>query len=523
MKKIFLLIVTFCLLQTAYVPLRAQGNQDALIAAIDTIVRKYSHEKAHEDIIEEAIKNYKKDAKMMARVARCYYNYYWEDDGNSRRQMWITHEPEKAYKFVYRALQIDTACVDAYLLAADIEQREMRVDSAVIWLEKGLAQSPNSIELKDAYSVLKATEGGGLEEAIAYIQEEAAKDPNIDANLKIARLHEQMYNTTGQPNYLVQAGPYYLKCNLNDLTTQDFQNFLIGLDVAQLWDNLRTASSFSNKKYPGRYLFARYYFISLVNLKEWEEALSTYEQMKTGIGYKLDARDEAYLGNVYRGLKRYDEAMNQYEKVLAMDDKSGNGIANNGIKGLMDEQLNEFIQADRYDEAASFYKKFIDRRKAEGKLDGPIYSNYAKIFMLKSNKLEGAEKAEALRKAASVFKEWIANEDYNNNIAVAHGQLMTISQLLYSVEQNMDVIYEAAHDMELFYDGLPEDEQSSTTITKYYLNALDLIIRYYFQTGSAKPQERERLKAYGDKILDMETDPTRLQRVMDMYNAWKIK
>ena len=523
MKRIFFLIAMSCMM-LAQLPVQAQSmkNRKALLAAIDTIVRKYSHEPAHQNIIEENIKAFEKDADFIASIARCYFNYVWVEEDGVRRQKRGTAEPEKAYKYIYRALHMDTACVKAYLIAADIEQNTQNREAAGEWFRKGLEQCPNSQELAIAYSTYKAADN--LEDAIEELKKKGQSDPSFNTNLEIARLHIRMNDMTGQPHYLTDAGPYFQKCRLTDLTEDDLKIFLIGLNSAQLWQDLKTASEYGMNNYPGVYSITSYYFQSLVNLKEWEQALKAYQLLQKTDKYKVDQRNEAFLGNVYRGLKRYDDAMAQYEKVINAEDKSGVSIANNGIKATMEEQLKVYIQEDRYDEAAAFYKGFVERRKAEGKLDGSIYNNYANIFIQQSNKLDGAAKVEAFQKAGAIYKEWIANETIVDNIAIAHGRLMLLSQYIFGVEQNMNVIYEAAHDTELWYDSLSESDKTIHAAERNYLTALDLIIRYYFQTMSGtKPTERQTLKSYGDKILDLATDNGMLTRVQQMYDAWKIK
>lgn len=507
----------------AQLPVQAQTNRKAMLAAIDTIVRKYSHEPAHEDVIEKNIKAFEKDADFIASIARCYYNYVWlEHEDGPREQKFGTREPEKAYKYIYRALHMDTTCVQAYLVAADIEENELRHEEAGEWYKKGIAQCPNSQDLAIAFSLHKARDN--MDDAIEELKKKGQSDPNFKTDLEIARLYLRMEALTGQPSYIVSSAQYFLKCNLSDLTENDLQQFLIGLSVTQHWQEAKPVAERGTSLYPESFVFAKYYYQSLVNLKEWEGALKAYNNMKKTPKYKLDQRDEAYLGNVYRGLKRYDDAMEQYERVINAEDKSGVSIANNGIKSTMDEQLKEYIEKDRYEEAAAFYKKFVERRRAEGKLDGSIYNNYANIFIQQSNKLDGSAKAEAFQKAGAIYKEWIANETIVDNIAIAHGRLMLLSQYIFGVEQNMDVIYEAAHETELWYDSLSETDKTIQAVEKNYLTALDLIIRYYFQTMSGtKPSERQTLKSYGDKIMDLATDNGMLTRVQQMYDAWKIK
>ena len=525
MKKYFFMLMAFSLFFGS-LPLKAQTDADALTAAVDTIVRKYSqHGDVVDRIIDEVYQKNKTNAELLAKIAKCYYSYFIDNNEGTIQTKFQTNDTARAFKFIYRALEADKACAAAYILGADIITREEKDRAkAEEWYKKGIEANPNSQDLAIAYSLFRATDD--MDAAIAELQKKGESDPTFNANLEIGRMYLKMNEITGDPNYLVKCGPYFLKCRLEALSDDDLKFFLIALDQAQLWGNLRTASAYGIKKLPGTYSITSYYFKSLVQEKEWDEALNAYQLLKKCENYKEDPTNEALLGNVLSGQKRYNEALEQYEKALNMEGatNSAKAIANNGIKNTINDQLKVLIEQDKYEEAAEFYKEFINRRKAEGKLDGAIYNNYANIFIQQSNKLTGEAKAEAFRKAGAIYKEWIENETIVSNIAIAHGRIMLLSQLIYGLEQNMDVIYEAAHDTELWYETLSETDKTDRSVEKNYLTALDLIIRYYFQTMSGtKPSERETLKQYGDKILDLATDADMLQRVTQMYAAWKIK
>lgn len=524
MKRIAFLFSIFCLLIVS-MPMQAQNDQDALIAAIDTIVRKYSHEPVHLDIIEEIIGKgkYDKNAKLIARIARCYYQYQWVEEDGVRRQIFGTREPEKAYKFIHRALHLDTTCVDAYLIAADIETNELRREEAGEWFRKGLEQCPNSQDLAIAYSTYKAADN--LDDAIEELKKKGESDASFNTNLEIARLHIRMNEATGQPHYLTAAAPYFQKCRLTDLTEDDLKIFLIGLNVAQLWQELKTASEHGVKNYPGVYSITSYYYQSLVNLKEWDEALKAYQMLQTTDKYKVDPRNEAYLGNVYRGLKRYDEAMAQYEKVLNMEDQSGASIANNGIKATMDEQVKAFIKDKRFDEAVALYQKFVERRRAEGKLDGTIYGNYANIYLQQSLTVEGEAKIPVLRKAGDILEEWIEMETYPNNKAIALEQRFLVESEIFKVdENNLDGMYTQSKRQIDYIESLPEDDRTSG-ITKRYENALANYYNYHIKMflNTKSPKDKAALKDAGNLVLDRTNNTDLINTITSHFTALKIK
>jgi tetratricopeptide (TPR) repeat protein len=525
MKRIFFLIAMSCMM-LAQLPVQAQSmkNRKALLAAIDTIVRKYSHEPAHQDIIEENIKAFEKDADFIASIARCYYNYAWvEREDGSREQKFGTREPEKAYKYIYRALHMDTTCVQAYLVAADIEENELRHEEAGEWYKKGIAQCPNSQDLAIAFSLHKARDN--MDDAIEELKKKGQSDPNFKTDLEIARLYLRMEALTGQPSYIVSSAQYFLKCNLSDLTENDLQQFLIGLSVTQHWQEAKPVAERGTSLYPESFVFAKYYYQSLVNLKEWEGALKAYNNMKKTPKYKLDQRDEAYLGNVYRGLKRYDDAMEQYERVINAEDKSGVSIANNGIKSAMDEQVKAFMKEKRFDEAAAFYQKFVDRRQAEGKMDATIWGNYAGIFLQQSLELTGEEKIPVLRKAGNILDEWIAIETYANNKSIALEQRQAVESEIYKVDesnrQNLLDQYKRQID---FVESLKDEEKTSGVMKRYeatlgyYYNDH---VKVFLNTKSVK--DKNALKEAGEYVKSKTSNQALIDTINEHFTVLKIK
>ena len=145
-RKIFFIC---SLMLMAVAPMQAQDDPKAAGAAIDTIIRVFSEYEIVDRFVADIYKKFEKDEKkgpvLAARIAKAYYNYVMQP-GNPTPQFHRRDVP-KAFEYRNKAIALDPKYAQSYLVASDIFYNEAKIDTALIWLDKGIAANPTDSSL----------------------------------------------------------------------------------------------------------------------------------------------------------------------------------------------------------------------------------------------------------------------------------------------------------------------------------------------------------------------------------------
>jgi tetratricopeptide (TPR) repeat protein len=133
-------------------------------------------------------------------------------------------------------------------------------------------------------------------------------------------------------------------------------------------------------------------------LNNYKEAIDAYDNLKKADNPIIEIRDTMASATSLVGIKKYDEAMVLYDKVLRKPNISSRDLeaTNIYINQCMAARIKDYTSNGNYQQAIDMYKSFLDKREAENLVTDDMRMNYANIYMDWADELNGPEKIEKL-------------------------------------------------------------------------------------------------------------------------------
>ena len=499
MKK-YIYITLFFLLASSGV--QAQDNEHALAAAIDTIARVFPQDTIVKSLVEEVFQKHNKSAYLATRIAKSYYKYNEEDDiyKDTFHKMRRYHKNDTAYafKFINRAIAIDPKYGDAYVLACDILDYDGKTEEGMKWLNRGLSYNNRDTSLYIAQAMILARTD--IEAAKAKLQEMRKLDANFPVDLYIARIYDKM-DVRGN-EYRAQVAESYSKIDKSKMSRGDMETYVMSLFYSGRNEECNTQAEECLKIYPKSLALNRFYFRSLVPLKKYNDALTAFANLKASENAIVEIRDSINYAAALAGVKRYDEAMNLYDYILAKPNLSDNDKASTNyyVDQCMQSRVKDFTDVGDYQHAINVYSDFLEKRRSEGKLDDMMNYTMANIYISWAEELNGPEKEDKLLKADKILEEAIANIKIKSN-ATTFAAVRVFSiyfKLDPTAETGIGMPAINQYEHILTSDGGSPSGSNAQRLIMAYRYALS----YYAYTQS----DYDTAMSYADKILDI--DPT---------------
>lgn len=424
-RKIFFLC---SLLLVAVSPLKAQDDPKAAGAAIDTIVRVFSEYEIVDRFVADIYKKFEKDTKkgpiLAARIAKAYYNYVMVP-GNPTPQYHRRDVP-KALEYLNKAIALDPKYAQSYLVASDIFYNEAKIDTALIWLDKGIAENPTDSSLYiESAKLLAFSDPDAAVQKLMVLKE---RDSTFQVDLQLGRLYYKLYSDHGKLPMKELAESYGRVYDSKDrelLNLGDLGALSLGLQWAgdlgeERFNKLYEVTSYGVSKYPKDFGMRKFLLVGCMNTKKYDEGIKTAEFMfaMPDSVRKVDADDYLYYATCLAGAKRYEDAIAQYERVLAMDDVSENKKyqADRAIVSTITTQVTELRQLGDYDKAIATIEPVVQRYRDKGTQNDNLMIAYATIYTDWAAELNGLERMDAIRNAVKVFDEAAEHSELNANM-----------------------------------------------------------------------------------------------------------
>ena len=502
-QYILLLMGILCTMQ----PARAQDNSKALTAAIDTIIRKYSqHARVVDDIVEGVYEKFKKNPKAIIRISKSYYSYFKERDAYFYN--YHTRDTANAFKYIHRALKADSTYIPAYLHAGKIETIEKNFDEAKVWYEKALAINPHNGDIYSAYAeMLEETD---MDAAIALLQKGKEQVAGFPAELIIARLYRDHDRRNHSNENMRNITDLYGKSNLADMDLADISEYAINLFYGNNAERALEVAEFGLKKAPKDFVLNRVRSQSLLFLKRYKESLDAAQDMFQADNAKPTTTDYIYYTDAIAGLKKYDQAIQEYEKIMQTPDisESDRDKIQSRIGNCIKGKVTQYTDMGEYAQAEAMMERLLnDRAKRGEKPDGTYLDAYAQIYMTQAEELNGSEKAAALMKADRVYDRMTKELAGTNNELYALNKRYEINALILDPDMEKGL-------------GKPIAEKmiaallARSTETPAYLKQLPNYYWYLCYYYATKQVNKKLSIEYANKMLAINPDDNRAQQIL---------
>lgn len=354
-------------------PVMAQA-QDPNVAQAEQIIKSKAPDAAKQ--VNAIYKLVKKDAKAVAGIGRAYLGI---------------KDFENADKYADLAIKADKSKAVGYVLKGDICVLKDDGGAASGWFEQAIYFEPKDPEGYRRYAQINSkTDPAG---SIAKLEELRKIDPEYPVDLVAAEIQ-------GRANNLDAAISYYDKVSLDKMENYQLTDYSMYLFLKGNFEKSLKVSSFGNNKFPRYASLNRLTMFNQVNLKNYDEALKYGDRLfNESDSVKVSSVDYQNYGAALLGVKKYDEAIATYQKII--DDAS----VNDETKAEANKNISDAYKAmGNYAKAGEYYDLYV---KGQKNITAYILSNNASIYMAQAGdaNTSAEDKAAALAKADAIYAQ----------------------------------------------------------------------------------------------------------------------
>ena len=421
-RKLFSLLTI--ILMTAS-PAAAQDNEVAAAAALDSVIRIFSHYDIVDNFVDEVFKKHKKSASMATRIAKSYYSFV--ENPETRQRTYYRRDLPRAFSYIDKALAINPKYSKAYIVASDIFFNEAKLDTAQMWLDKGIAVNPTDSALYiESAKLLAFTDPDAAVKKLMVLKQ---RDSTFQVDLQLGRLYYRLYDKHGKTEIMNEMAQSYDRVyDSNDrdkLTLGDLQAYGLGLQWAAdmgdaRFEKLYEITAYGLERYSGDYSLQRSHLLGCMNTKRYDEGIAAtkiiYAMPDSAQAFKDE--DCLWYATCLAGAKRYADAISEYERVLAMEGATANRKtqAESAIVNTVRSQVKELTNMGDYDKAVAIIEPIVQRYRDKDKQNDFLMIAYATIYTDWAAELNGVERMDAIRNAVKVFDEAANHSELNVNM-----------------------------------------------------------------------------------------------------------
>lgn len=474
-------------------PASAQTDEEATIKAMRRVIGRHPSYAVEEFIEKEIAPKFKKSPNVMVGIARHF------NDAN---------DSTNAFKYTNRALMMDNKYVPAYVMMGKIkgDWAHTHEDSleAFAWYQRAIDANPKDSEGYLAYANVLAKKDP--EAAISKLSEILNHNPDYDVNLYAGKLY--LDKADGPNSY-----KYFIKADTSKMTAGDLTGYVTVLRVQHDYGRADTVLNTAQSKFPKHAALNRLRLKNDIDIKDYEHALIAAETLFNGSdSLEVDLEDYIYHGKAYVGLKRYEEAIETFQKGIDYeivrehyhsDATFENAKKQEGkFKGqAMQEIAKSYDEMGYPDEAIEMQKKYIGYKKEQGELDVYDVVNLANFYKAQYESEMGEAKLTALKNWYDTYE--VVAEVSPENADFAYGTRFDIAIRILDKEEDGG---HGVADAEKLIEIIPLTDDISSRNKKRLELALEYLAAYYFM----KDQYAESGK-YFKMLRDVNPDNARLK------------
>ena len=348
--------------------------QDGTKADIDAVKNIISSKPADmEDAMKPFYKKNKKNAENLTAFARAFYEA--KDTAN-------------AALYADYALKANKSYAPAYILKGDLHALAEDGGGAASLYDQAIYFDPKNPEGYRKYaSVYRKIDPQG---AISKLNDLRTQLPDYPVDAIIGHINYISNNFD-------EAIAAYDKVPQQKLEKMDIIESAFSAYLTQKYDKGISMAEYGLQKEPRNSTLNRLAMFCNTEKGNYDKALDFADRLfNKSDSANLSYMDYVYYGNALNGLKRHDEAIAMFQKALDQQFDNKDKRA-----GVIQTLANAYKGMEDYPNAIKYYEQYL----AEvSKASASDYHSLAQLHVKNSDKLEGAAKTEALKKADGIYE-----------------------------------------------------------------------------------------------------------------------
>ena len=433
------------------------------------IALKNGNKSEASDLFKKALENNKKDAALMAAIARAYFNvdptaYAKDIDKQIANAMKVSKNKEPQ---IY-VLQGDM------LKTTDVGAAAGRYEQAMIYDEEAGNINPEAY-VKYANLYNKANP----DFAIAKLVELNEKLPT--SALAQSELAEKYYDGNQFTKAAEQYGKYIKNPNHFQGDEQRYSGLLYFGKKYQ--ESLDVANQVLAKDPDNEYM-QRMVMLNKAALKDFAGADEAAKKLFAHPGAKFTATDYTTYGEILAELKRPEEAVAAYTKAYELNPEKN--------KQILVDLSSMFTELEDYQKAAEYMQKYVDAGDASLN-DYFILSNRYKNL--------GVSLPEGSPERIAAANNGIKYVDMAIDSAANKGPLYRNKATLMMVRDGSEITPELVETYQQMLAAYDEDPANKEKYRDAYKSAYNNLANYYLKAG-----DKEQARAYFEKFLEIDPE-----------------
>ena len=456
----------------------ANPNYGYNYVGLGEIALKNGNKSEASDLFKKALETNKKDASLMAAVARAYFNvdptlYAKEIDKQIDKAMKVSKNKE-AQIYVLQGDMLKTT---------DVGAAAGRYEQAMVYDEEAGNINPEAyVKYANLYNKVNP------DFAIAKLVELNEKLPN--SALAQSELAEKYYDGNQFTKAAEQYGKYIQNPNHFQGDEQRYSGLLYFGKKYQ--ESLDVANQVLAKD-PNNEYMQRMVMLNKAALKDFTGAEEAAKKLFSHADAKFTATDYTTYGDILGELKRPEDAVAAYTKAYELNPEKNKQILAN-ISSM-------YTDLEDYQKAAEYMQKFVDAGDASLN-DYFILSNRYKNL--------GVSLPEGSPERIEAANNGIKYVDMAIESAANKGPLYRNKATLMVVRDGAEItpaLVETYQQMLAAYDENPENKEKYRDA---YKSAYNNLANYYLKAG-----DKEQARAYFEKFLEIDPENEALREYLN--------
>lgn len=458
-------------------PVFAQTTADNVGLEASKIIKSTPDAKLQAKAITALAKPFKKDAKALSDIGRAFLQ---------------SKDYDNAKKYGELAVAANKKSAVGYILLGEIAAAQEDGGTATMQYQQAMMMDPKDPEGYRRYAA--AVSRVNPQDAIETLEKLRAQRPDYPVDLIAAEIQGNAQNYDA-------AISYYDKVDKSKMKDYQITNYAFYLMVKQNYDKSLQVSNYGNKAFPTYGPLNRISMYNNVSLKNFDEALVYADRLfNKSDTVTINAMDHQMHGLALSGVKRYEDAISAYKKVLSMDDASAS-TKNEVYKSVSDA----YKEMGNYALAAENYETYLKGISAPSAF---VVANLAAIYTAEARD----ENTSADRKAIAVAK---ADEVYAKMVEqfpqVADYATQQRAQITYILDPEGLEGKAQPHYLKLAELVEAKAEKGKTEMTRLK-EAYTYLMVYNFKIAD----DVEASKSYANKILEIAPEDALAKQIAEL-------